>query len=137
MALANTALIDVSFRCGYSPPEGNLRAMRRSEIEKTLQVPEAWELLTTLSNVTERAGFRDDIGLCASLRVEPACCRYASGVFSSPCPKVGSTTERAGFEPAVQVCICTMTAPKYHRIIWRQYVRLVIDTNCIDYVRTF
>jgi len=42
MALANTALlIDGSFRCGYSPPEGNLRAMGRSEIEKTLQVPEA------------------------------------------------------------------------------------------------
>ena len=40
-----------------SPFEGNLRANGQYKIEKTLQVPEVQELVTTLSNITERAGF--------------------------------------------------------------------------------
>ncbi len=39
------------------PNEGNLRAMGEYKIEKTLQVPEAKELVTSLSDITERAGF--------------------------------------------------------------------------------
>ena len=40
-----------------SPFKGNLRANGQYKIEKTLQVPEVQELVTTLSNITERAGF--------------------------------------------------------------------------------
>jgi hypothetical protein len=35
----------------------HLRAKDQSKIEKVLQVPEVKELVTTLSSVTERAGF--------------------------------------------------------------------------------
>ena len=34
-----------------------LNAKGQSKIEKTLQVPEVKELVTSLSNITERAGF--------------------------------------------------------------------------------
>jgi hypothetical protein len=40
--------------------------MGQSKIEKTLQVPEAKELMTSLSNITERAGF-DMPSLCKVL----------------------------------------------------------------------
>ena len=42
---------------GKSPFEGNLRATGQSKIEKTLEVLEVQELLTCLSDLTERAGF--------------------------------------------------------------------------------
>jgi len=35
----------------------SLRAKGQSKIEKTLQLPQAKELVTTMSNITERAGF--------------------------------------------------------------------------------
>ena len=41
---------------GNSPFEGNLRANGQYKIEKMLQVPEVKQLVTTLSNITERAG---------------------------------------------------------------------------------
>ena len=37
--------------------EDSLRAMGQSKIEKTLQVRQMQELVTTLSTITERAGF--------------------------------------------------------------------------------
>ena len=40
-----------------SLPEGNLRENDKSKIEKTLHVPEVRELVASLSNITERAGF--------------------------------------------------------------------------------
>jgi len=40
-----------------APFEGTLRAQGESKIEKTLQVPEVQELVASLSNITERAGF--------------------------------------------------------------------------------
>ena len=43
-----------------------LRATGQSKIEKTLQVPEAKELTTSLSNITERPGF-DLPSLCKVL----------------------------------------------------------------------
>ena len=46
-----------SYEVKPSTFEGNLRAKDLSKIEKTLQVPEVKELVTTLSNITERAGF--------------------------------------------------------------------------------
>jgi len=57
VALANSSVVDGRFGSQYSTFEGNLRAMGQSKIEKTLQVPEAKELMTSLSNITERAGF--------------------------------------------------------------------------------
>ena len=39
------------------PLEGDLRTMGKSGIRQTLQVPEIQELVTFLSNRTERAGF--------------------------------------------------------------------------------
>ena len=42
--------------------EGNLRAMGQSRIEKTLQVPEVQELVASLSDITERAGFEPAVG---------------------------------------------------------------------------
>ena len=44
---------------GAEPPtlEGDLSPMRQSKIEKTLPVPEVRELVASLSDVTERAGF--------------------------------------------------------------------------------
>ena len=44
-----------------TPNEGNLRAMGEYKIEKTLQVPEAKELVTTLSDITERGGFEPPV----------------------------------------------------------------------------
>jgi integrase/recombinase XerD len=57
MALANQSIIRGSFEAQQSPYEGNLRAIRQSKIEKTLQVPEVKKLVTSLSHITERAGF--------------------------------------------------------------------------------
>jgi hypothetical protein len=45
-----------------SPFKGNLRANGQSKIEKTLQVPQVQELVSTLSNITERAGFEPAVG---------------------------------------------------------------------------
>ena len=39
------------------PIEGSLRTVGQYKIEKTLQVPEVQELVASLSNITERAGF--------------------------------------------------------------------------------
>ena len=44
------------------PNEGNLRATGEYKTEKTLQVPEVQELVTSLSNITERAGFEPAVG---------------------------------------------------------------------------
>jgi hypothetical protein len=57
IALANQSIIRGNFEAQYSPFEGNLRANGQYKIEKTLQVPEVKQLVTTLSNITERAGF--------------------------------------------------------------------------------
>ncbi len=45
-----------------SPFEGNLRTNDQYKIEKTLQVLEVKELVSTLSNITERAGFEPAVG---------------------------------------------------------------------------
>ena len=42
--------------------KGNLRAMGQSKIEKKLQVPDVRELVASLSDVTERAGFEPAVG---------------------------------------------------------------------------
>ena len=39
-----------------------LRAMSQSKIERTLQVPEVRDLVTSPSNITERAGFEPAVG---------------------------------------------------------------------------
>jgi integrase len=57
VALANSCVIDGCFGSQDSTFEGNLRAMGQSKIEKTLQVPQVQELVTTLSTITERARF--------------------------------------------------------------------------------
>ncbi len=44
-----------------SPPEGSLRALGQSTIEKTPQTPEIQELVACLTNATERAGFEPAI----------------------------------------------------------------------------
>ena len=44
------------------PFEGTLRAHGGSKIEKTLQVPEVQELVASLSDITERAGFEPAVG---------------------------------------------------------------------------
>ncbi len=56
-ALANSTISAGILRCENSPLEGNLRAKGQYKIEKTLQVPEVQELMLTLSDITERAGF--------------------------------------------------------------------------------
>ena len=61
VALANSSVVDGCFGSQYSTLEGNLRAMGKSKIEKTLQVPEAKELMTSLSNITERPGFEPGV----------------------------------------------------------------------------
>jgi len=66
IALANQSIIRGNFEAQYSPFEGNLRANGQYKIEKTLQVPEVKQLVTTLSNITERAGF-DLPSLCKFL----------------------------------------------------------------------
>ena len=57
LALANQNISDGNFERQPFQFEGNLRANGQSKIEKTLQVPEIQELIGTLSNITERAGF--------------------------------------------------------------------------------
>jgi len=57
LALANSGITGGCFSGKNLTFEGNLRAQGRSKIEKTLQVPEVKELLTTMSGITERAGF--------------------------------------------------------------------------------
>ena len=61
VALANFSVVDGHFGSQYSTFEGNLRAMGQSKIDKTLQVPEAKELTTSLSNITERPGFEPGV----------------------------------------------------------------------------
>jgi hypothetical protein len=56
-ALAESARAGAVGEQADSPSEGNLRAMGQSKIEKTLQVPAVQELVTSLANITERAGF--------------------------------------------------------------------------------
>jgi hypothetical protein len=63
MALAESASIPPGEGIEDSPFEGNLRAMRGSRIEKTLQVPEVQGLVECLSNITERAGFEPAVGV--------------------------------------------------------------------------
>ena len=62
-ALANTCLVDGYFGAQASTFEGNLRALGQYKIEKTLQVPQVQELVTSLSNITERAGFEPAVGV--------------------------------------------------------------------------
>ena len=57
LALANSGIIGGCFSGKNLTFEGNLRAMGQSKIEKMLQVPQVQELVTSLSNITERAGF--------------------------------------------------------------------------------
>ncbi len=57
MALAKSDGTMASDGAEPSTLEGNLRAMGESKIERTLRVPEARELVASLSDVTERAGF--------------------------------------------------------------------------------
>ena len=56
----------------YSPFEGNLRAKGQSKIEKTLQIPEVKELMTSLSTITERAGFEPAVPQRAHWFSKPA-----------------------------------------------------------------
>ena len=46
-----------------SSPEGNLRATGQSTIEKATQAPEIQELVETLQDEAERAGFEPAVGL--------------------------------------------------------------------------
>jgi len=62
MELAKSGVGASSDNVGASPFEGNLRATGQSKIEKTLQVPEVQELVASLSNITERAGFEPAVG---------------------------------------------------------------------------
>jgi hypothetical protein len=57
MALAKSETKESSNGVKSSPHEGNPRATGQSKIEKTLQVPEVRELVASLSDATERAGF--------------------------------------------------------------------------------
>jgi len=57
LALAKTDRTQADAAGLDSTYEGNLRAKGQSRIDETLQVPEVKELVTTLSSVTERAGF--------------------------------------------------------------------------------
>ncbi len=52
-----TAKKDATANEQDSTPEGNSRTNEQSKIEKTLQVPEVRELVESMSNITERAGF--------------------------------------------------------------------------------
>ena len=72
MALANSHVVGGSFNSQDSPCEGNLRANGQSKIEKTLQVPEVKELVETLSNITERAGFEPAVR-CTRTHAFQAC----------------------------------------------------------------
>jgi len=62
MALAESATAGMSEGDETSPFEGTLRATGQSKIEKTLQVPEAQELVASLADITERAGFEPAVG---------------------------------------------------------------------------
>ena len=62
MALAESAAASVGEGDETSPFEGTLRATGQSKIEKTLQVPEAQELVASLADITERAGFEPAVG---------------------------------------------------------------------------
>ncbi len=57
LALANSGITEGCFSGKNLTFEGNLRATGQSKIEKTSQVPEINELIASLSNITERAGF--------------------------------------------------------------------------------
>ncbi len=57
LAMTNSGIIGGCFSGKNLTFEGNLRAIGQSKIEKALQVPEVKELVTSLSNITERAGF--------------------------------------------------------------------------------
>ena len=74
LALANTGKTHADLARLHSTLEGNLRAKGQSKIEKTLQVAEVKELVTTLSNLTERGGF------------EPPVRVYPVRRFSKPLP---------------------------------------------------
>ena len=63
MALAKSDYSVPSKEQEDSTLKGNLRAIGQSKIEKTLQVPEVKELITSLSNITERAGFEPAVRL--------------------------------------------------------------------------
>ena len=63
MALADADLIEGHFEGKNSPFKGNLRANEQSTIKKTLQVCEVQKLATTISNITERAGFEPAVGV--------------------------------------------------------------------------
>ncbi len=62
MALAKSETKASSDNGETSQLEGNLRATGQSKIEKTLQIPEVQELVASLSNITERAGFEPAVG---------------------------------------------------------------------------
>jgi hypothetical protein len=64
-ALAESTPAGASDERANSPSEGNLRAMGQSKIEKTLQVPVVQELVTSLANITERAGFEPALSATA------------------------------------------------------------------------
>ena len=62
MALAKSEKEVATGNMVFSSHEGNWRATARSKIEKTLQAPETLELVASLSNVPERAGFEPAVG---------------------------------------------------------------------------
>ncbi len=61
MALAESRPIVLGDPHEDSTFEGNLRATGQSKIEKMLQIPEVQELVTSLSNITERGGFEPPV----------------------------------------------------------------------------
>ena len=62
MALAKTDQFTPNNKMQTSTFKGNMRAMGQSKIEKTLQVPAVRELVASLSDTTERAGFEPAVG---------------------------------------------------------------------------
>ncbi len=62
MALAKADQFTPNTKMKTSTFKGNMRAMGQSKIEKTLQVPEVIELVASLSDTTERAGFEPAVG---------------------------------------------------------------------------
>ena len=71
MALAKADQFTPNTKMQTSTFKGNMRAMGQSKIEKTLQVPEVSELVASLSDITERAGF------------EPAVLQKSTPVFET------------------------------------------------------
>jgi hypothetical protein len=68
LAPANSGIIGGCFSGKNLTFEDNLRATE-SKIEKTLQVPQVKELVTTISQITDRVGFEAVVGTCTPMTV--------------------------------------------------------------------